>query len=640
MRLALWTLVLVGCSSGEEGLVRMQFDDGLWDAPLPSQHLLSEDGTVRLEGIDYPDDVGFVSDLVSLIDGQLTGFGTTSAVFLPVRDDVDASDLPDLAGSLSEDASVQLLVADPDSPDLGQRVPLDVAFVEDASPFGPNGPHLVLLPLQGVPLRAETLYAAVVTTAVGTDLERSATVRDLARGRPVEGVSDAAAADYERALSTLDSALLDTLTGATVFRTQDPTTELMAVREAIAAPTVGQAPTLTDVFDDYCVYRGTLEVEVFQDGELPYSSEGGQWSFENGAPVRQDTAEAYVDVTIPRSAAPAGGWPIGVLVRTGAGGARALVDRGVRDEDGQVAIAGTGPALSFAQAGFAGLSMDGPHTGLRNTGGDEQFLMFNVGNPPAMRDNVRQTAVELAALPELLGTWTFDTSDCPDASATASFDLDHLFLAGHSMGATVAPLVLAAAPEYGAVVLSGAGGSWVENIMFKEKPLRTRPIAETMLGYDEGQLTRFDPALMLLQWAGESADPPAVAHPIGEDVHVLMVQGIVDHYILPPIANSASLSLGLELVGPSEDAVHAELVDHRPLEDLLVYSGASASTLPYTGQASTRAVFQQLEDGVEDGHEVWFQTDAAKQMTRCFLTSWVAEGTPTVVAPGSAQSCD
>jgi hypothetical protein len=69
---------------------------------------------------------------------------------------------------------------------------------------------------------------------------------------------------------------------------------------------------------------------------------------------------------------PATGFPLVVLSRTGAGGNRPLVDRG-RDAvaGGPAAVAGTGPGQSFARVGFAGISIDGPHTGLRNiTHGD------------------------------------------------------------------------------------------------------------------------------------------------------------------------------------------------------------------------------------------------------------------------------
>ena len=48
---------------------------------------------------------------------------------------------------------------------------------------------------------------------------------------------------------------------------------------------------------------------------------------------------------------------------------------------------GSGPALRLARAGYAALSVDGPLGGLRNPDAqDEQFLIFNILNPTALRD--------------------------------------------------------------------------------------------------------------------------------------------------------------------------------------------------------------------------------------------------------------
>jgi pimeloyl-ACP methyl ester carboxylesterase len=343
------------------------------------------------------------------------------------------------------------------------------------------------------------------------------------------------------------------------------------------------------------------------------------------------------------------------MIRTGGGGDRPLVDRGPRAEPGGGAIApGTGPALLFARAGWAGVSVDGPHGGLRNiTHADEQFLIFNFANPVAMRDNLRQSALEIALLPDVLASLSLDVSDCPPPpsglgpGASASFDPERLALMGHSMGATIAPLTLAVEPRYRAAILSGAGGSWIENVIYKESPLPVKPLAEILIGYPPRglELTEHDPFLNLLQWAGESADPPVYAWRLvhdapSEPIHVLMFQGIVDTYILPPIANSTSLSLGLDLAGDSLDAEEPRLSDFRPLQELLPYRGRQSVTLPVSANVGTTAVVvQHLEDGIEDGHEVMFQKDGARHQVLCFLKSYLA-GTPAVVpAAGALDPC-
>jgi hypothetical protein len=361
--------------------------------------------------------------------------------------------------------------------------------------------------------------------------------------------------------------------------------------------------------------------------------------------------KARAVLTVPRAAMPAAGYPAVVFSRTGAGGDRPLVDRGVQAMTGGPADApDTGPALEFARAGFAAISIDGPLGGLRNpTGGDEQTLIFNIANPGAIRDNIRQSALELVLAAGILSSLQVDTHDCSGSAASSHFDPGHLALFGHSMGATIAPLALAFEPRFGAAILSGEGGSWLSNILYKEKPLAVRPLAEALVGYPAigRTLTEGDPALSLVQWAAESADPPVYGTRIAGARHVLMVQGIVDHYILPPMANASSLAFGLDLAGtPLDDAASspatgaAELAPFTPLGKLLPLSGRSAIALPAKGNVPsvagtggvTAVVVQHAGDGLEDGHEVVFQRPEPKYQYRCFLATYV-KGGPTVPAP-------
>jgi hypothetical protein len=157
--------------------------------------------------------------------------------------------------------------------------------------------------------------------------------------------------------------------------------------------------------------------------------------------------------------------------------------------------------------------------------------------------------------------------------------------------------------------------------------------------------------LSLVQWAAEPADPQVFArYLVSEPLanarprDVLMVQGIVDHYILPDIANALSLAIGLDLAGPARDADNAELAAdlQTPLATLLPLAGRRALALPASGNLvlagahETAVVVQWPGDGVEDGHEVIFQTDAPKLQYRCFLQSF-ARGAASVPAGGPAD---
>lgn len=624
---------------------------GFFAAPFPDESRRGPDGTPDMSGYPNPRGVAFTSALIGLLENDVDGFGTTSGVFFTTSQPVDPGSLPDLRGSLGADAAMFLVGVDP-GPDYLVRIPVTTFFEEDGGPYG--APNLLsLLPLQGRPLRPGTRYAAVVTdrvTSAGVPLERSSQMLSLARGQAPAGMSDAVAAEHHSAFTALGSA--DDIVAMAVFRTGHPTAQLRAAREAILAaprPAPESEWVADEVFDDYCVYSTTVQMPVFQQGQPPFTYQGGDWVLgDDGRPVGQGTEQARVVVTLPRTSMPAGGFPTTVFVRTGGGGDRPLVDRGVHGEPhGPNLVEGAGPAAHLARAGYAGVSVDGPHGGLRNiTGGDEQFLIFNFNNPVAMRDNIRQSALELILVAHMVGELRLPTT-CPDLTTDddVRLDGDALVLMGHSMGATIGPLALALEPRYRAAVFSGAGGSWIANVVHKLSPIPVRPLAELLIGYRIRELHEHDPVLSLLQWAGESADPPVYARqtiwePEDAPRQVLMFQGIADTYILPPMANAMSLSLGLDLAGPALDADHPVAGAFPSLLSQIDLVGHGQIALPAAANLAvpghppvTGVVVQHPEDGVEDGHEVFFQTDAPKRQYECFLRG-LRTGRPVVPADG------
>jgi hypothetical protein len=176
-----------------------------------------------------------------------------------------------------------------------------------------------------------------------------------------------------------------------------------------------------------------------------------------------------------------------------------------------------------------------------------------------------------------------------------------------------------------------------------------------VLGYatQRRALKEDDPVLTLFQWAEEPSDAIAYTRAIIREPpagmaprNVLMEQGIVDHYIMPPIANAMSLSLGLDLTGTPLDGTSPELkMDGTPtLESVLQFSGRKQVPLPVAGNVTsdgaqvTAVVTQHPSDGIEDGHEIVFQTDAPKREYRCFLAAWAAGTMPGVPMPGAVDA--
>ncbi len=651
-------LAVAGCSGSQDVAptqLSMYFARAsFYDAPFPSDDLVTSGRTIDLSGLPDPDMPMLMEQARGLL-ATADGFAQTGAVFFRATAALDPTTLPDLAGSVASDAAVYLVAIDPAQPDYLVKKPIDIAYVPDGGPFGATF-MLALLPLQGSPLGAGETYAAVVTTSVsdatGHALMPSDAMTALATGGTPDGLSGDALAHYQGAITALTGAGTDpsTIAGLAVFTTEHAAAGLDVVRVdalALTPPTIS-APTPSDVFDDYCVFDAMISMPDYQTGTPPYTNDGGGWSYDaTGKPIVDHSEMARVVFTIPKGPTPPGGWPLVLFVRTGGGGDRPLVDRGVcSTPDFTTPITpGSGPAMDLAQVGYAGVMVDGPLGGIRNpNGADEEFLIFNIENAAALRDNVRESAVELALFRHVVGQFTFDATSCPGAGQVM-FDESHVAIMGHSMGAWIAPLVVATDPSsFGPSVLSGAGASFIANMLDKQKPIEVDFIIASLLDYPSHghQIDRHDPGLSILQWAAEPADPqvytPTIVH--GTSPHsVLMIQGIVDHYILPSIANSTSLSLGLDEAGTAYDATNAELqgLDQPVLGPLLPLVGRAAIAEPVTGNISsstTAVVVQHPADAIEDGHEVMFQTEPPKHQYRCFLQSWLT-GTPTVPADGA-----
>jgi len=627
--------------------ISMDFEsEDFYAAPFPSAHRPHTEMT----RFPNPDDIDFVTRSALLAAEGKDGFGTTSGVFFQLQGEISKTNLPSIHDTVLPDSPVALISITDCADDYGRRYPVSVDFRADPGPHGaPN--MLSMVPVQGIPLAPWTTYAAIVTRDLTSDARLGVPLSMVQLNNSVvpNGLTGAAAERYQEAMERLKELGIGDLAAMTVFTTGSPTRGLAEAVDqvqvgAIETPKVNGPFEASDQFDDYCVYQTTIEMPIFQDGEPPFSVDGGGWTWDaDGQLISQGFETARIVVTVPRKPLPAGGWPLVNFIRKGGGGDRPLVDRGVHAEPhGPTIEPGSGPARTFAAAGWAGISVDGPHGGLRNiTQSDEQFLMFNVTNPLALRDNVRQSALELVLFANVIESLTVDASDCAGADTTVTFNPDMTALMGHSMGAWIAPLVMPYEPRYRGTILSGAGGSWIANLVHKRSPVEVKPFAEAILGYGpQGlEIHEHDPVVNLLQWVGEAADPAVYGRllvddpPFGEPRQVLMLQGIVDTYILPPIANATSLSIGLDLAGDALDTDVELLGGPQPLLPLLALVGRGQVDLPVKGNrgAATAVVIQHPEDGIEDGHEVVFQTALPKTQYRCFLES-LLKGTPTVCA--------
>ncbi len=647
-------------AAGPPFAMDFQRPTSLFDAPFPSDDLVKA-GHVDLHQWANPDKVTLIDQCLALLTRDARAFAQAGAIYLRAGGALDPASLPALATSVTDEAAVFVTAVDPQSPDFLKKHPVQVAFLADGGPMGDKN-LLAILPLQGAPLRPNTRYAAVVTSRVRyadqTAPARSVTLDLLAAGQTPPGLESSLAHAYRDAFVLLTAGLQpeNDVVALALFTTDDRAAEILTVyNDALAHHPVtplASAPTLTETYDNYCVFSSTLDVPVYQHGTPPYNTEGGDWQFDAaGKPLFDHMETARIWFTVPRGPVPEGGVPGVVFIGTGGGGERPLIERGVAVSQGFTTAvkAGSGPAQEFARVGWAGVQIDGTLEGIRNTThGNEDFLLFNVFNPAALRDNVRQSALEIRLLRAALRNVSFAAQACPGVGASP-FRLhdQRVAVMGHSMGATILPLTLSDVTAFDAAILSGAGGSYIANVMDKLLPLPVKPVAEGLLGYDvRGRtLTALDPALTLFQWAVESSDAQIYAPRIltqSGAPHILMLQGLVDHYILPSIANSVSLGMGLDLAGPALDAQQPELQQlHQPfLADMLALFGKQPLPLPVTGNrgGTTAVVVQNVGDSLEDGHEANFQTERPKQLYRCYLADIAAGKVPTIRAT-STEAC-
>ena len=306
---------------------------------------------------------------------------------------------------------------------------------------------------------------------------------------------------------------------------------------------------------------------------------------------------------------------------------------------------GTGPALQFARAGFAGVQIDGPLGGLRNsTNGDEEFLIFNVLNPSALRDNVRQSAHRAVAAGARAAVADRRRARLPGRVGRAAFDAAHLALMGHSMGAWIAPLALAFEPT-----LRRRGPLRRRRQLHRQRhgqaeaaPACAR-YAEILLDYNMDQRS--------LDAARSGADAPAVGRRAVRSAGLCAARRCQRQRAhaaghrrpLHPAEHrqfAVSLALGLDAARPALRRRQRRRAIARPTGagDAPAARRAPAIALPAlaTPRRRPRVVVQHPGDGIEDGHEVVFQTEAPKHQYRCFLQSF-ARGAPSIPADGAAD---
>ena len=597
--------------------------DGFFDRPWPSD--------LRRGATGGPDMAGFPKresfDLVDLyldVAETLDGFGNNSPVYVRFDGAIDTALLPEPQESLEPSSPLLLLDVDRGSPHRGEIFPVEWAWQEEETEFQDED-LLAVRPVYGFPLRPSTTYALVVR-------------------EPLAQVGDAMAAvwapdhpDHDH-YAPLQEALfelgvdVETVASAAVFTTQDPVSEMAEyaryIQEDLELPAWSDQLELIDRFSAYDLYEGWTFAPLFQEGERPYSTEGGGL-YRNGAgqPRPYEWEWIRYSLAVPTTTVePEDGWPLYIYSHGTGGDYITYANNGVGLEVANV----------LAIQGLMGMGIDQPLHGLRATPStDAEFHSFNILNPDSARGNFRQGGLDQVFLAAAVAASPVFVLP----SSVLRVDTDRMVFLGHSQGGISGSL---AGPFLGehlqAMFLSGAGGGLGQTLIYREAGVDLAALLATLLELDDNEnVDTFHPIVALVQWLSDVTDPINYAPFWFHDepswpaspLHVAMSEGVLDAYTphqttealaaaarVPLLEDVASTSLAHELRGLAVQA--------RP---------ASGNQLGY-GEASITTGLAQYGD---QGHFAIFDDYDAAATYREFLRSATTDAVPTIPGDGTAS---
>ncbi len=607
-------------------------------SPWPSDLRLLPEGTPDLTGFPNPFRVALLDDYVDAIERRQVGYATNGAVYFRFSRSVDVATLPaDAAATMVAGASVFLIDVDPDSPERGTRHPCLVDYEDRDTAFW-RGETVTIRPVPGIALAGDRTYAAVVTRDVLPEAGGTFALDDDFAALLGDDASDPviveARATYQPALDALVElgVPLESLLSLAVFTTQDPTAIAFALRDWLRDESE-EVRVPPDVVEDswspgsggsgVVEFVGRYVAPVFQEGEIPYSDEGGAIDLDaDGAPTLHGTYEARFSVTIPAGVpVPPNGFPL-VLYSHGTGGDF----RSYLSDD---------TAHLLAEQGYATMGIDQIHHAARNpTDQSPEVLFINLFNPDAVRFNTLESAIDIVQQARAAARMEVP-SFVPIEGGPVRFDPERFYFFGHSQGGLVGPLFLGTDDSVRGGVISAGGALIGYAILEKIEPVSIPLIVTTLLrlpgGSDAFAIEGFDfdhPVITLLQGWIEPSDPANYGR-FALDApregfapkHILSTEGLRDAYVSPGSIEALAISMRVPLMAPVSRPV--------PAYELLGIPVMGTSVSLNAGGGLATAGLLQFPD---DGHFAVFNNDAAMAQISGFFASLHEGETPTIPA--------
>ena len=275
---------------------------------------------------------------------------------------------------------------------------------------------------------------------------------------------------------------------------------------------------------------------------------------------------------------------------------------------------------------MATLGYDGILHGTRKgtSSKDVGELVYNFLNPRAARDNALQAAADLLAIPRAL-----------DGFATQAIKIDpkQVALYGHSQGGNAASLAMVRQAGYGAVVMSGTGGTLIFTLLQKRQPVNLGDLLPFLLGEDA--VGANDPVLNLMQMYFERSDSVNFGRRLFLDPyldvsrhHALHVYGTNDSYSPVETQRRYAEATGFPVATPLVDdypttAEYSMATVAPPIK-------ANLTFLLSLNPIITVAQIQYQPATGHDGHFVSTQNASARAAIQKFLVTFMRDDAPTI----------
>lgn len=633
--------------------------------PFPNVIRTDEYGRPSLKGYPAPEPVisfilgDIVDSLVEKVQKERAGFSPLGAVYFRSSVPIDSTSWRmDFMNTASPSSCVQLINVEPESRHYKERLPVYVTFQNNGNDLWADN-TLVVRPVPGVNPHPGDRHMAVILdcmTYKGTKIDQSDKLSAILNKTSPHEINSLMSFYVDQLSEVgIDPSKVRALTG---YDTMDVAKEM----DQMAADLKGKGKIVKDSngvavgswreVSGVSVFSGQFETYNYIEGvynkEHPdYTGPGmGEIRFDaNGKLTSKGNSETInFQITVPKTAMPANGYPIAVYGHGTGGDASTHVGRG---DEGWSLIDNNIP---IAMIGF-----DACLQGERTDGdGSEAALMtMLLQNPVVIRESVRQTVNDMLVLYDIFDQNGLILPPNPRAenpSENVRFDPSYGLFVGHSQGSQEGGVLLGVTNQIKNAFLSAGGGgvalSFVElELDIGIKMFEHKTIADivSMVFGQTGNPISYDTFLTnhIVQPLLDPIDPLNFAYrfikepPAGMSAkNIAQTMGVNDQCTPMVTQMAMATAEGLPVVGNIYEV--SDAMRYAGF-DTALDSPVSKNLTSTNGDVVTGGIAQFENKGTGNPHFVLYHIQGAGQMYLEFFRS-VMDGTPKIIVDTSKQS--